>query len=150
MKLWLALLNVGLDYRFQLGEITVSKILKKHVPILCTELKCFLAWTSRLDCQRSMRMLVRQMYQHYRCITDCSEIHITVFTIFYCSIQDLLSLQECRNILKFFIGITPCEAILLTSKCWGGKATDKKIILDSGFTLKLEGGGCCASWQVFL
>ena len=42
--------------------------------------------------------------------------------------------------MKFLVGITPCGAISFLSKCWGGRATDKLITMNSGFLRLLEHG----------
>ena len=43
--------------------------------------------------------------------------------------------------VKFCLhGITPCGAISYLSKCWGGRATDKFITMNSGFLGLLEHG----------
>ena len=42
--------------------------------------------------------------------------------------------------MKFLVGITPCGAISFLSKCWGGRATDTFITMNSGFLRLLEHG----------
>lgn len=45
-----------------------------------------------------------------------------------------------HNTVKFLISITPSGAISYLSKCWGGRATDKCITMNSSFLRLLEHG----------
>ena len=51
--------------------------------------------------------------------------------------------------VKLMLGITPCGAISFLSKCWGGRATDKFITMNSGFLGLLEHGDVVLADRVF-
>lgn len=80
-----------------------------------------------------------QKMENIRCIIDCSEIFIQR--------PNDLQFQSAtwsdykhHNTVKFLIGITPQGSICFLSKLWGGRATDKCIVVRSGFLDYIDKG----------
>ena len=91
-------------------------------------------------CHRNMPPIFRDYYPHTCCIIDWSEIFIERPCSYQVRAQTYSNYKKTHNTVKFLIGITPCGAISFLSKCWGGRATDKCITMNSGFLKLLDFG----------
>lgn len=149
MKLRLALLNADLGYRFGLSETTVGKIMKVNIPGLSSQLKRFIIWPTKDDTSRTLPTLVRRRYPDCRAIIDCTECRIERPLAFGAR-SETYSHYKGTNTFKFLIGITPNGAVSFVSKCWGGRASDKKLIQSSGFLDKLADGDVILADRGFL
>ncbi|XP_077484039.1 uncharacterized protein LOC144094053 [Amblyomma americanum] len=149
MKLRLALLNIDISHRFGLSETTVARIMVKNIPIIASELKRFIIWPSREDACRTMPMIVRRKYPTCMAIIDCTEVRIQK-PLGYSARSKTYSHYKSSNTIKFMVSITPCGAISFVTKCWGGRASDKEIILKSGFLDKLQEGDIVLADRGFL
>ncbi|CAN7938375.1 unnamed protein product, partial [Ixodes hexagonus] len=149
MKLRLALLNVDLGYRFGLSESTIGKIMKQNIPVLSSQLKRFIIWPTKDDTARTLPTLVRRRYPECRAIIDCTECRIERPLAFGAR-SKTYSHYKGTNTFKFLVGITPNGAVSFVSKCWGGRASDKKLIQSSGFLDKLEDGDVILADRGFL
>ncbi|XP_077501381.1 uncharacterized protein LOC144112417 [Amblyomma americanum] len=148
-KLRLALLNIDIIHRFGLSETTVPRIMVKNIPIIASELKRFIIWPSRKDACRTMPMMVRRKYPTCMAIIDCTEVRIQKL-LGYSTRSKTYSHYKSSNTIKFMVSITPCGAISFVTKCWGGRASDKEIILKSGFSDKLQEGDIVLADRGFL
>ncbi|XP_077491950.1 uncharacterized protein LOC144102595 [Amblyomma americanum] len=149
MKLRLALLNIDISHRFGLSETTVARIMVKNIPIITSELKRFIIWPSREDACRTMPMMVRRKYPTCMAIIDCTEVRIQK-PLGYSARSKTYSHYKSSNTIKFMVSITPCGAISFVTKCWGRRASDKEIILKSGFLDKLQEGDIVLADRGFL
>ena len=86
-----------------------------------------------------MPQVFKDLYPRTRCIVDCSEIFIEQPCSYQTGAQTYSNYKK-HNTVKFLIGITPCGAISYLSKCWGGRATDECITMNSDFLPLLEYG----------
>ena len=74
-----------------------------------------------------------------RCIIDCSEIFIQrPYDLQFQSAT--WSDYKHHNTVKFLIGITPQGSICFLSKLWGGRATDRCLVVKSGFLDYIDKG----------
>lgn len=149
MKLRLALFNADLGYRFGLSQTAIGKIMKVNIPVLSSQLKRFIIWPTKDDTARTLATLVRRRYPDCRAIIDCTECRIER-PLAFCARSETYSHYKGTNTFKFLIGITPNGAVSFVSKCWGGRASDKKLIQSSGFLDKLTDGDVILADQGFL
>ena len=107
----------------------------------CTacSLKFLIKWPDQETCKSNMPQIFKDLYPKARCIIDCSEI-FTERPYAYQARAQTYSNYKKHNTVKLLVGITPCGAISFLSKCWGGRATDKFITMNSGFLRLLEHG----------
>ena len=102
-------------------------------------LKFLIKWLSQEVCCANMPQVFKDLYPRTRCIIDCSEIFIERPYSYQARAQTYSNYKK-HNTVKFLIGISPCGAISYLSKCWGGRATDKCITMNSDFLRLLEYG----------
>ena len=104
-------------------------------------LKFLIKWPTQETCRANMPQIFKALYPRTRCIIDCSEIFIERPCSYQARAQTYSNYKK-HNTVKFLVqlGITPCGAISFLSKCWGGRATDKCITMNSGFLRLLDPG----------
>ena len=139
MRLRLNLRLEDLSYRFGTSISTTNDVFHRWIDIMHHHLKFLIKWPTQETCRANMPQIFKALYPHTRCIIDCSEI----FSERPCSYQaraQTYSNYKKHSTVKFLVGITPCGAISFLSKCWGGRATDKCITMNSGFLRLLDPG----------
>ena len=94
---------------------------------------------SQETCCANMLQLFKDIYPRTCGIIDCSEIFIEHPCSYRARAQTYSNYKK-HNTVKFLIGITPCDAISYIFQCWGGRATDKCITMNSDFLRLLEYG----------
>ena len=102
-----------------------------------TRLKFLITWPSQEVAEANMPRIFKDLYPRARCIIDCSEIFIERPASYLARAQTYSNYKR-HNTVKFLIGISPYGAITFLSKCWGGRASDKCITLNSGFLNLIE------------
>ena len=137
MRLRLNLRIEDLAYRFNIGSSTASDIFNRYIDVMYINLKFLIKWPSQETCRTNMPQVFKDLYPRTRCIVDCSEIFIEQPCSYQTRAQTYSNYKK-HNTVKFLIGITLCGAISYLSKCWGGRATDKCITMNSDFLPLLE------------
>ena len=74
-------------------------------------------------------------FPYTRVVIDCTEVY-TKRPSGLQARKQLFSQYKHHNTVKFLVGISP----LCVSNCWGGRASDKKITMESGLLDKLNAG----------
>jgi len=137
MKLRLGLNNEFLATIYGITAGTCSSIFQTWIHFLSRELKCLIFWPSKEQIRCYMPKSMKQKYPNLRCTIDCSETFID-------RPRDL-KLQACtwsdykqHNTLKYLVAITPDGMLSFVSQAWGGRATDRHIVQNSGFLDLIE------------
>ena len=138
MRLRLNLRVEDLAYRFNVAVSTAGNVFHRWIEVMHVHLKFLIKWPTQQMCRTNMPPIFKDLYPHTRCIIDCSEIFIERPCSYQARAQTYSNYK--KHTVKFPIGITPCGAISFLSKCWGGRATDKCITMNSGFLRLLDPG----------
>ncbi len=104
-----------------------------------TCLQFLIVWPTREVVRTNMPTVFKQLYPSCVCNIDCSEIFIETPLNFEARLKTYSNYKK-HNTIKLLVGITPCGAISFVSRCWGGRASDKTITLESNFLRKLQPG----------
>ena len=139
MQLRLNLRIEDLAYRFNIAVSTTGDVFHRWIEVMHVHLKFLIKWPTQEVCRTNMPPIFKDLYPHTHCIIDCSEIFIEQPCSYQARAQTYSNYKK-HNTVKFLIGITPCGAISFLSKCWGGRATDKCITMNSGFLRLLDPG----------
>ena len=83
------------------------------------------------------------------CIIDCIEVFIERPFNRNARTQKF-SNYKSRNTIKYWVDITPLEAVCFLPARWGGRASDKEITLNSGFLGNVTFGNCVLTDRGFL
>ena len=133
MRLWLGLLNENIADRFGISPTLSSRIftgkLLGHALI---------TWRPQEAVHSNLPgVFIKAGYKKCRVILDCAEVFIE-------RPKSLIN-QACtwseykhHNTIKFLAGISPTGYITFLSDCYGGRASDRCIVKDSGFYNLLE------------
>jgi DDE superfamily endonuclease/Helix-turn-helix of DDE superfamily endonuclease len=139
MKLRLGVLHMDLAHRFGISCSSVSNMFAFWIPVMADKLKDAVIWLSRDTIRATMPTSFRKLYPRTTCIIDCSEIFIQRPHSLY-SRATTYSNYKSHNTAKFLIGIAPTGSIMFVSNSYGGRASDRYIVNDSGFLKYLMPG----------
>ena len=140
MKLRLNASNYDLAFRFGISESSVCRTFSKWIEAMDIRLSFLILWPDRDSIQKTMPFCFRQNYGlRVTSIIDCFELFIE-------KLSDLLA-KSCTwsqykhyNTAKYLISITPQGIISYISNGWGGRASDKYIVENSGYLRNLKPG----------
>lgn len=153
MKLRLNLKFTDLGYRFGVDETTVSRYFHRCIFILHK-----LFYDSKLvHWPEERRNLTQNVPSYFKStfkenitiIVDCFELFIERCGMLKASAQSF-SPYKHHTTLKFLIGITISGVIIFISKGFGGRASDKFVVNNSGFLDNLRAGDWCLADKGFL
>lgn len=141
MRLRLGLLNEDLADRFCISPSMVSNIFSTWIPILSRVLgDALVCWIPREAIRTKMPQSFKKMgYTNCRVILDCSEVFIERPKSLNAQAVTWSDYKH-HNTLKFLVGIAPTGYITFLSNTYGGRASDRHIVLDSNFLDILERG----------
>lgn len=118
--------------RFNISLKNTSLIFRDTVKLLAAALRPLIVFYTRGEVTKTLPKCYRKNYPRLRCIIDCSEIFVER--------PHDLKLQSTtwsdykhHNTVKFLIAITPQGSLAFVSKLWGGRASDRHIVIHSGF-----------------
>lgn len=140
MKLRLNLLFTDLAYRFQIQVSTASNYFHRCLYILYKKF-----YGSRLIYWPDDQHMIVNVPSYFRSylkdrvtvVVDCFEIFIERSSVLR-ALAQAWSTYKHHETIKFLIGISMSGAIIFISPAFGGKASDKEIVLKSGFISHLK------------
>ena len=140
MRLRLNLPLKDLAYRFGISPPTVSRIWHKWIHVLYKRTQFLIQWPERDILQATMPMEFRKTFgTKVVVIIDCFELFIERPSNLLARAQTW-SQYKHHNTVKFLIGIAPQGFVSYISTAWGGRASDKTIVEESGILKKLLPG----------
>ncbi|KAK3926014.1 UPF0725 protein [Frankliniella fusca] len=135
-KLKLNLSYTALSVLFDITDKTCRNYFKDTILILAKVLKDIIYLPSKEETLQNMPKCFRK-YWRTRSVLDCAEIPVEKPK---CLKERILyySHYKGRLTVKFCVGVSPGGMLTFISKCFGGRASDKKIVVHSGILDQLE------------
>ena len=139
MRLRLGLLSEYIAERFGISPTLSSRIFTTWIRILSKLLgHALITWLPQEAVHSNLPgVFIKAGYKKCCVILDCAEVFIE-------RPKSLIN-QACtwseykhHNTIKFLVGISPTGYITFLSDCYGGRASDRYIVKDSGFYDLLE------------
>ena len=135
MRLRLGLLNEDLADRFGVSGTICSNTFTTWIRLISKILGHSLVnWLPQEAIRQHMPESFKRVQGYSKCrvILDCSEVFIERPKSLHAQALTW-SAYKHHTTLKFLVGIAPSGYIIFLSDCYGGRASDKHIVLDSGF-----------------
>ncbi|XP_041374403.1 uncharacterized protein LOC121387372 [Gigantopelta aegis] len=124
---------------FGISKSLACKIFNSWIPLLALKLKDLIVWlpkeTLRACCPESFL----ENFARTTCIIDCAETFIQRSTNLR-SRGETYSNDKSHNTAKYLVAISPHGQIMFISKAFGGRASDKVIVENSGLLNYLISG----------
>lgn len=127
--------NVTFDFLARLRGIPKTTMIDhfwKWIELLHSKISFMVNWCDRDATQIAIPPVFKDKFPRLTSIIDCFEIFID-------APRNLLARAKCYSsykkhcTIKFLISCSPLGAINFLSRAWGGRATDNRIVRDSGF-----------------
>ncbi|KAE8745031.1 hypothetical protein FOCC_FOCC008343 [Frankliniella occidentalis] len=135
IKLKLNLSFTSLSILMGVCRQTCSNYFKELVPLLRIVLETMISWPDH-EVIRSNMPIAFKNYRNTRIVLDCAETPIEKSKCLKCRILTW-SNYKGRQTAKFDVGVAPSGLITHISQTYGGRASDKLIVNDSGILDKL-------------
>ena len=139
MRLRLGLLNEDIADRFGISPSIASNTFTTWIRILNHTLgDALVVWLARDPIRKHLPDSFKKMgYHKCRVILDCSEVFIERPKSL---VAQAITWSDYKhhNTLKFLVGIAPSGYITFISDTYGGRASDRHIVLESGILDLLE------------
>ena len=139
MRLRLGLLNEDLADRFGISTTLCSRTFTTWIRLISKVLgTALVVWLPRESIRDNLsNAFIKAGNKKCRVILDCAEVFIE-HPKSLVSQAATWSDYKHHNTIKFLVGISPVGFITFISHCYGGRASDKFIVNDSGFLELLE------------
>lgn len=117
---------------FAISAGAISTIFRKSVPQIASVLQNFVYWPSNDKIKQLLPIPFRFRYHNVVSIIDCFEIEIEKPSQ---SVKQALTWSEYKkcNTLKFLVSCTPNGFINFISGAYGGRISDRLIVVESGY-----------------
>ncbi|KAH9359618.1 hypothetical protein HPB48_010736 [Haemaphysalis longicornis] len=142
----LVLMRLGLDIHlffladlFGIGKNSACKLFETVLTLLVAELKMLIVWPDDISFNAWLPEAFRTKFSRVKVIIDSTEIRLEKASGTTAQ-SATWSPYKNSNTVKVLIGITPNGLISYVSECWGGKISDKQLVLKTDFTSKLDYG----------
>ena len=139
MRLRLGLFEKDLAHRFNVSVTSVCRILRTWIRFLRCEFEPLINIPPREVIKLHMPEVFKNFYPNLTIIVDCTEIEMEKPSSLNAQ-STCYSSYKSRNTMKALIGITPSGVINFVSEFFPGSASDKEIVVQSGFLAKLKQG----------
>lgn len=127
-----------LSYRFHISLTSVASIFQRWIDVLYTNLHGMIIWPTT-DHMQLPPVFQNKVFQRVRCIIDCTEFFIQRPSSLKARAQTFSNYKR-HNTIKCLIGISPSGSVTYISPSWGGRVSDRAIVLDSDLLTKLYPG----------
>lgn len=127
--------NTSFDFLAHLRGIpktTCIDIFWKWLDLMHAKLNFMVKWQDRENIFQTIPPVFKKHFPRLTSIIDCFEIFIDYPKKFLPRSQ-CYSQYKKHCTIKVFISCNPLGAVNFLSKCWGGRASDVKIVRESGF-----------------
>ncbi|KAM7300763.1 uncharacterized protein ISCGN_016350 [Ixodes scapularis] len=132
MRLRLGLLYEDLSRRFDVSVSAVGSTFARVLKTLEEIMKYVVLWLPRSRLRASMpSSFVENGYGRTTCISDCTEVTLQRPRKLMARAQTF-SAYKANNTAKFLTVIAPNGLIMFVSKVYGGRASDKTIVMTCG------------------
>lgn len=143
ITLTLCKLKLGLSFQclailFKISKTTACAYFEETIHLLASILEEAIHFPDKEEIEQNLPACFEK-FQDTRIILDCTEIPVQNSKCLQCRLK-MYSHYKGRQTLKILIGITPSGLISYCSKCYGGRASDKSIFLQSGLLQKMIPG----------
>ena len=138
MKVKLNLLLADLARRFGVSESLVSKTISFWLDKLAAHLSSLIVWLPRETIRATMPPCFKR-YPKTTCVIDCAETIMQKPSNLK-SRGESYSNYKSHNTVKYCVAVAPSGVIMHISRAYGGRASDKFIVLDSGILNNLLPG----------
>ncbi|KAM7314239.1 uncharacterized protein ISCGN_004024 [Ixodes scapularis] len=140
MKLRLGLVYGDLSRRFGVSVSTVGNIFRAMLATLGRILRNVVVWLSRETIFRNVPQSFEENgFAGTTCILDCTEVFLQRPKKLLARAQTYSSYKG-HNTVKFLVAIAPHGSVMFVSKVYGGRASDKHIVRDSGIISYFQHG----------
>ncbi|CAN7943595.1 unnamed protein product [Ixodes hexagonus] len=140
MKLRLGLVYGDLSRRFGVSVSTVGNIFRAMLATLGRILRNVVVWLSRETVFRNVPQSFEENgFAGTTCILDCTEVFLQRPKKLLARAQTYSSYKG-HNTVKFLVAIAPHGSVMFVSKVYGGRASDKHIVRDSGIISYFQHG----------
>ncbi|XP_064462130.1 uncharacterized protein LOC135372453 [Ornithodoros turicata] len=133
MRLRLGLLYFDLALRFGVSVTQAGKVFRGMLLTLHGIMRNVVVW---LPLETIFATMPAQFstsgYANTTCIIDCTEVQMQRPKRLYARGQSYSHYKGC-NTVKFLVAVAPSGFIMFVSNAYGGRASDKFIVEDSGF-----------------
>lgn len=134
---------------FNLHYQTVSMKFYQTVPWIRAVCEALVYWPSQTEIKKNMPHYFRPMYEDVVAVLDCTEIAIKKPACLHCRIN-AYSHYKGRETAKYLIAVTPGGTISFISRGYGGKCSDKQIVVQENFLNKINLGESVMTDKGFL
>lgn len=130
MKLRLGLTTQDLAFRFNTSMYSIENILSDAIPKMACKLNFLISWPVRTH-PRNIPRPFKPNFKDCSIIIDCLEFP-TERPLNITAESQTWSDTKHQNTIKCLVGITPYGSFSYVSQCWGGRITDRELVLVSG------------------